>query len=244
MADVSHDFESGGWQFTPEVAAVFDQHVAANVPNYHLIQDMVAHLSDWLAPSGALVVDVGASTGTTVKAISDRHPNRLLNFLLYDVEDAMLERARLKLADLPVSHDVNFRSEDLTQEISHGDADLTLALFFLQFLPPHTRGPVLKGLAQSARPETGYLVVAEKVEQETAFWQEIANEATWDYKASQGIDPDTIRAKARALRGVLTPLPSRELVKLIADNGWHQPVPIYRWHSWGIWACKVRAPND
>jgi tRNA (cmo5U34)-methyltransferase len=85
----------------------------------------------------------------------------------------------------------------------------------------------------------GWLVVAEKVTQPSALWQEIANEATWDYKADRGVSAETIRAKARALRGVLRPLSSGEVEASMLDAGWRDVVPIWRWHCWGLWAATA-----
>lgn len=242
MSDVAHNFGSGGWSFTPSVVEVFDQHVVANVPHYDVVQEVVAHLSDWLAPAGATVVDFGASTGTTTEMIGLRHPDRSLHFHLYDTEAAMLDAARDKhsLRKSLSSHSWNYHREDVTvAPTRHENADLTLSLFTLQFLPPHKRRDALLALRNSARNGTGAIVIAEKVEQPSAFWQEVANEATWDYKSSAGVDADTIRAKARALRGVLVPLPEDAIVPLLASSGWSNAVCVWRWHQWGVWAATA-----
>lgn len=237
--DVSENFESGAWRFTPDVAAVFDEHVTSNVPNYVLIQKVVTYLSDWLAPDFSTIVDIGASTGTTAREISLRHPQRNLKFYLYDSEMPMLELAKEKNASHPSNHRFAYCRENLLDgHLNHEQADLNICLFVLQFLPLNKRAFVLKKLHELSTPHIGTIVVAEKVWQPSAFLQEIANEATWDYKSDNGISAEVIRTKAKALRGVLQPMEAHDLEELLRKTGWINPTPIYRWHSWGIWVAR------
>jgi tRNA (cmo5U34)-methyltransferase len=241
MPDVSNSFETGGWEFNKKVVEVFDEHVNKNVPNYDLIQKIIVDLSDWLLPDESNLVDVGASTGTTARQISLKHPKRKLSFYLYDIEEEMLNAAREKNSGHLGHHRFLYINSDLTEhQPSHEEADVSLSIFTLQFIPRHKRGQLLKNLAEKARESTGTLIVAEKLEQETGFWQEVANEATWDYKQDSGIDDETIRSKARSLRGVLVPLKEKELIKLIEENGWKETICVYKFHNWGIYISKVR----
>jgi len=240
MNDVSSTFQSGGWEFNKAVVDVFDDHVNKNVPNYELIQKIIVDLSDWLLPDESILVDIGASTGTTARKISLKHPNRKIDFYLYDIEQEMLNAAKEKNSNHLSHHRFLYINSDLTKhEASHNDADLSLSLFTLQFIPRHFRGQLLKNLSLKARRKTGVLLIAEKLEQQTGFWQEIANEATWDYKKDCKIDDETIRSKARSLRGVLIPLRESDLVELIESNGWKETICLYKFHNWAIYAAKV-----
>jgi tRNA (cmo5U34)-methyltransferase len=237
--DVSKNFDSGAWAFTPEVVEAFDGHVSVHVPNYQLIQELVVHLSDWFAPAHGIVADVGAATGTTVKMIADRHPQRHLDFFLYDVEQPMLDAAQLKFQGMETTHSFYGSTNDLVFEnAEHSSADLTLCLFTLQFVPTHQRVRLLRAMREASRPETGVLIVAEKIELDTGIWQEIANEATWDHKAQHGVDAEDIRLKARALRGVLRPGTAGDLKRQLEIAGWGTPLEAYRWYNWGVWVVR------
>lgn len=240
--DVAKSFDSGAWAFTDEVVSVFDSHVEDNVPHYGVFQQIVAHLSDWLVPNGSQVVDLGAATGTTCELISRRHPERRIDFHLVDAERSMLDAAGAKLGGAGEgAHTFTYEAVDLPaeKELDHQSSDLVLALFTLQFIHPLVRPAVLRAARAQANPGS-WLVVAEKLVQPSALWQEIANEATWDYKAERGVDAETIRAKARALRGVLVPLSSGEIERLLEESGWSAAVPVWRWHNWGLWAAEAR----
>lgn len=237
--DISKLFKSGAWEFTPEVADAFDDHVSVHVPNYHLIQDLIVHLSDWFAPAHGIVADVGAATGTTVKMIADRHPQRELDFFLYDVEQSMLDAAERKFKDTTTTHSFYGSTSDLTfEDAEHENADLTLCLFTLQFIPPHLRIQMLHAMRGASRSETGVLILAEKIELSTGIWQEIANEATWDHKANHGVLAEDIRLKARALRGVLQPGTASDLERQLEIAGWGPPLQAYRWYNWGVWVVR------
>lgn len=229
-ADIAERFTTGGWEFTPDVAAVFPEHVRASVPYYDAIQDLVAEASDWLLPEDGHLVDLGASTGTTAHRIATRHPARQLRVTLYDRERAMLDRAAETLAGVSTLH-VDYRQADIRLPMDHDPADLTLALFTLQFLSLGDRVRVLRQARQAAST-TGALIVAEKVRPPDSRWAEIANDASHDWKASHGIPDTAIRAKARALRGVLQPYPEVALVQAVHDAGWCCPEVLFRWHSW------------
>ena len=231
--DVAESFAAGAWSFTSDVVDVFDQHVRASVPFYDAIQDLVAGLSDWLVPHGGLVADLGASTGTTVSNILQRQAHRDVSAVLYDVEKPMLEKATENLSAAPARHIEYVCARIQDPPLKHTDADLTLCLFTLQFLPLRERVAALHLARMSAR-ETGALIVAEKVRPLDSRWHEISTDASHDWKAAHGISPDGIRAKSRALRGVLQPHPQDTLIHSITAAGWHDPEILFRWHQWVV----------
>jgi tRNA (cmo5U34)-methyltransferase len=231
MADIAESFPEGGWAFTPEVAEAFPDHVRASVPFYDQIQRLVAELADWLAPDGALIADLGCATGTTAVAITRRHPGRDLSFDLYDASAAMLEIAS---ASLPaVLADARTWEQDLMAPLQHSGADLTLALFTLQFLPMPARAAVLAA-ARAASAESGALIIAEKIRPEDSRWAEIAHDVSWDWKAVHSVSDEAILAKARALRGVLVPSTFSALEAMITAGGWEPPEVLFRWHQWVV----------
>jgi tRNA (cmo5U34)-methyltransferase len=238
--DIAEQFTAGSWEFTPAVAEVFDEHVRASVPFYDAIQDLVAEASDWLVPAGGLVVDLGAATGVTVAAIMDRHPERDVRAVLYDEQPAMLSQATARLIEPIAADRVALHAQRIQGgPLRHENADLTLALFTLQFLSPADRRTALT-LARESAGDTGALIVAEKLRPVDVRWAEIASEVSHDWKSAHGIEASAIRAKARALRGVLMPLPLSELTSAIRAAGWHSTEVLFRWHQWavvGAFAC-------
>lgn len=229
-ADIAESFTPGTWQFTPEVVNDFDNHVRQSVPHYDLIQGAVAELADWLVPVSGLVADLGVSTAETPRRIRDRHPGRGLRFVGYDTSPDMLQAAALKVPGI-VTH-----QGDLRDGLTHTNADLTVSLFTLQFLPPEDRAHVLR-LARAASKPDGALLIAEKVRVPDSRWFEIGTELSWDYKAKAGIPSDAIRAKAAALRGVLRPTTADWTLRVIAEAGWVGGVCLFRWYQWCLFGA-------
>ncbi|MBF8186338.1 methyltransferase domain-containing protein [Nonomuraea sp. K274] len=231
--DIAEQFDTGGWEFTPDVVQVFDEHVRASVPFYDDIQNLVAEAADWLVPAGGLVADLGASTGTTARRILERQRERRIRFALYDDQAAMLDRARVDLEPLAGGSIGYHVARIQDAPLAHENADLTISLFTLQFLPLHERLDALR-LARAHSHDSGALIVAEKVRARDSRWAEIANDASHDVKAAHGISDSAIRAKARSLRGVLRPQSPQSLVDTIEAAGWQSPEVLFRWHSWTV----------
>lgn len=228
--DVADAFPAGGWEFTDEVAADFDRHVRQSVPFYDVIQDAVAELSDWLAPDHSRIVDLGVSTAETFRRITDRHPDRVFHFIGYDTSPAMLAAASRKVPDLATV------ARPIEDGLEHRHADLTLALFTLQFLAPALREHVLADAHDRCSPG-GALIIAEKVRVPDSRWFEMGAELSWDYKAERGIPDASIRTKARAIRGVLRPRTADEIVLEILRAGWTEVVCLFRWHQWVLFGA-------
>jgi tRNA (cmo5U34)-methyltransferase len=235
--DVAERFGPGGWQFTEGVADVFGEHVRASVPHYDQMQQLVAQASDWLVPVDGHVADLGASTGITCCAIAARHPERRIRFDLYDESEAMLAHAETNLRAVPemgghrhVTHVCRVEKGPF----QHGPADLTLLLFVLQFLPSSSDRVATLGMARERAAPGGALIVAEKVRPIDSRWAEIAVDVSHDWKAEHGVADAAIRAKARALRGVLIPSTVEQLAGQIRAAGWTSPEVLFRWHQWQL----------
>lgn len=230
--------EDGAWTFDG-FGEEFDDHVVAHLPVYDAVQQIVAQVSSFTLPDGGIVADLGASTGRTVLQLLDRHPGRRITAHLYDADSSMLDVAGRRLGDTTVRvhlHDVDLTDPD---SLAHERADLTLALWLLQFLHPRARVDLLRRARQRAA-DSGVILLATKVRQDDARWQEIADAALVDHKAEAGVTPEEVLAKARSLRGVLIPETVGSVAGQLLDAGWHAPCVVHAWHTWaliGAWAA-------
>lgn len=219
----------GAWEFSGDVVAEFDDHVRSSVAGYDTIQDVIARLSDWAAPDGAAILDVGCSTGTTLKAIRDRHPNRALALYGIDKSADMIRAASKKLGESATLY-----SDDLLAEVELPNSiDLTVAVFTLQFLPPERRAGVLSDLRRRSK-ETGVLVVAEKTIPADPRWALICAEASLEDKRIAGFSGDEIVAKAESLRGVLRPLREQDAILEPTLAGWGDPQVLWAAWNWRL----------
>ena len=237
---LTDNIKTGEWTFTPDVSKAFDEHVTQSVPHYAEIQHMIAEISDWAAPNGSTIADLGASTGTTIKTIAERHPNRRYTAYLYDVEQHMLEEAKTKLDPVKKLR-AYYRSDDIRQTMPHNNAALTIASLVLQFLPLQDRALALIN-GYRAAANGGTLIVVEKVRQDHPEWQEIALELTQERKYLAGLSDKEIRDKQASIRGVLNPVGINRLKTEITEAGWNNVEELFRWHCWVMIGAKKLTP--
>lgn len=234
-AYISENFDTAGsFAFEPGIVHDFDQHVRASIPLYEEMLRLVCELSDWFAPAGSTISDLGSGTGSIASDIARLHPTRDLTFHLYDAEGAMLEAARRKHKDLAGTF--HYHAQRLEDDLCHNESQFTLALFVLQFLDVRERMRLLRR-ARAAAADTGVLVLAEKLRLDKGLWQDIAIGSLQDFKLAKGISAQAVRNKERALRGVLVPLTDVEQRRMLARAGWSEAEELFRWHEWTIYAA-------
>jgi tRNA (cmo5U34)-methyltransferase len=229
--------------FGPE----FDSHVIAHLPDYERVQAVVAAVSSFTLPDRGMVADLGASTGRTIAILADRHPTRRITAHLYDADTTMLDSGHSRLDEIDTVT-AKYHVGDLTDPDTwrHQGADLTIALWILQFLHPADRLPLL-ARARERAAEHGAILIGAKTRHTDPRWQEIADAALVDYKATAGVTPEEITAKARSLRGVLIPDTAPTIGQQLAASGWHAPTVIQSWHTWvliGAWASPISTRSE
>lgn len=225
---------SASWTFDG-MGPYFDAHVAKHLPGYADVQALVGRVAEHvLPPTGAVVADLGASTGRSVREVLTKVGGRVAEAHLYDADRSMLEEAVAGLGDGRVTaHHVT-----LPGRLSHAGAHLTLALWLLQFLEHGDRLRVLTA-ARGTASRDGAILVATKTRTPDSRWELINVDALDDYKAEQGVDAETRAAKTRAIRGVMRPPTTDELAADLLDTGWASPYVLWRWQGWtvmGAWA--------
>lgn len=148
----------------------------------------------------------------------------------------MLDQASGRLAMLD-NVDAHYVATDLdprrNPRFEHADADLTVAMWLLQFLSPAARRPLLIAARGRSAPG-GAILVATKTRMAEPRWQEIAEAALDDYKADHGVTPEQRVAKTRALRGTMRPDTDAAVIADLRSAGWHSPTLLWRWHVWSV----------
>ena len=204
MPDIAEQFGTGGWQFTPEVAEVFPEHVRASVPFYDSIQDLIAEASDWLVPPAATSPTSARRRGSPAVVSPNATRTGVSRSTSTTISPRCSSTPKTALRALPGGQRGLFHAARIQDGLTHTSADLTLILFTLQFLTAPDRVTALRHARERAA-KTGALIVAEKIRPRDSRWAEIGNDVSHDWKAAHGIPDAAIRAKARALRGVLVP---------------------------------------
>ncbi|PPI27940.1 hypothetical protein C5D66_15080 [Rathayibacter sp. AY1B4] len=217
------------WAWDAGLASRFEDHIADSVPLYREGHELILELSDWWAGPGASIVDVGCSTGTLTAALAARHP--AADVVGIDSEPEMLVEAQAR------DSRATFRLGDATT-CDLGTPDLVVAHYVVQFLAPADRASLLRNVFDALQPG-GALILFEKTLPSSPAAQSRAAQALHSHKLRAGLSPVDVLAKDRALRGVLRPRTTVQLVDELASVGFEDVEPVMRWMQFaGFLAVK------
>lgn len=227
---------SNDWTFD-NFGPEFEDHATGHLPHYHQAHQVIANVAHYVVPAGAIVADLGCSTGHAIHQIATAIAPRQIEPHGYDLDQSML--------DIAAEQNDNFHPHraDLTRDaLDHPPAHLTLCLWTLQFLPTETWTALLAQARQHAHPD-GLLIVSAKTMYPDSRWQHIADGALTDWKLAHGVTPEAVTTKARQLRGTMTTKPTGRIAAHILEAGWDQPTTLYQWHNWAILAAWTTPPE-
>jgi tRNA (cmo5U34)-methyltransferase len=203
MADAGDgiDAKAGAWTFhSAEVAASFERHVAASVPEYESVQARAASLAAFYARPGSSVVDLGCATGRTLRGFHGAIAPRPLRLLGVDESQAMVDEAR-RLSP----PEVEFIVADASTYRLPSDTSMVFAIYALQFMPIAKRRALIARLGEELAPGAGLLVVEKVVPESSRFVTAFAGLHV-DLKRAAGHTADEVLAKSASLRGIMTPV--------------------------------------
>ena len=213
--------------FDAQVAAVFDDMLERSIPFYAPLLSLVSDFVLRLLPSGALLVDLGSSTGNLLLQIAQKARAKGQEIRLVGVDNSpdMLQRARLKADALGA--DVSFVCADML-DYAFGQADCFVCNYTLQFIAPQHRPDVLKKIYDSLNPH-GILIFSEKIHTTHQALNEAFVEQYHDYKHAQGYSLGEIAKKREALENVLVPNTHEQNLALLRGAGFRTTQILFAW---------------
>jgi tRNA (cmo5U34)-methyltransferase len=226
--------------FDAKVAQVFDDMVSRSVPYYTETQRMQTELILDFLPKDEdnLVCDLGCSTGTTINFIAN-HPQcpATTKFIGYDNSEPMLDKARIKLANVINADDrVELITADLSELSELPPCNVVLMNWTLQFVRPINRERLLTSICKALKPG-GALFLSEKVLSGDSILNRLYIDHYLQYKKSQsGYTDEENRRKREALENVLVPYRLDENYTLLKRSGFSQIDTYFRWLNF---ACII-----
>jgi len=217
--------------FDDRVAGVFDDMVARSIPFYHEIQRIQADLvMDFLPKEGAVVCDLGCSTGTTLEyLVNHSHCPACAIFFGFDNSVPMLEKAAVKLARPVDSGRVILRTADLTNMPALPSCNVIILNWSLQFVRPIERELLLKKVF-AALDRGGLLLLSEKVLANDAMFNRLYIEHYLHFKKTQsGYTDAENQRKREALENVLVPYRLDENLRLLEMAGFQHRDVYFQW---------------
>jgi tRNA (cmo5U34)-methyltransferase len=225
--------EQSAWKFDEGVANVFDEHVRKSVPFYDEVQRLTLSMSDWFLCDNAIVLDIGCATGTTIKALHKRHPDKA-KYIGIDPAINMLDKAKHNLSGLC---DIFLKCESIEDyPIAPNSLSMALALYTIQFVHPQRRSQVCRQIYNGLK-NRGLFIMVEKVLDDDSFFADLHIQQHWELKVDQGFTPDEIYSKAAAIRGVLVPLTMSENIEMLRLAGFSRVSIAWKWCNFVMFAA-------
>ncbi len=215
--------------FNEKVAEVFDDMLKRSIPHYRTVIDSMAALLASRLPSGALIYDLGCSTGTTLLELSRQLGDRGFRFIGIDQAPAMLDKARRKSAMYGKGEVLAFRADDITR-CPLPEAGAILCNYTMQFLRPMTRQDFIRRL-HAALPPGGVCILSEKTIAHGRRLNRDFIDVYHDFKRGRGYSELEIAAKREALENVLVPFSPQENIRLLETAGFTEIEIFFKWFN-------------
>lgn len=229
----------GRWEFNEAVAAKFDEHVRASVPDYEAIQLTAAALAEFYAPDGGTVHDYGCSTGQTLGLIAGtaEKAGKRLRLTGWDASEPMIAKAKATRAP-GIGFNVGRIPEVLDTNHAAGlRMNFGCFLYTLQFLTAENRARALRA-AYETLEDGGALFVVEKVFGGSPWAHDLTSQLYAEMKLNNGLTAEQVIAKTRSLRGVMHPLTVAENERAFERAGFDRHELIYRRLSFAGWIVQ------
>ena len=86
---------SGNWTFE-NIEKKFDSHILKSIPFYNEIHNICINCSEFFNTEDAIFLDVGCSTGTLIKKLSNKYPAKdyKIKFIGLDIIASMIKEAK------------------------------------------------------------------------------------------------------------------------------------------------------
>jgi tRNA (cmo5U34)-methyltransferase len=226
MPGVGQKIEAGNAAWTFEgIEQQFDDHVRLSVPLYDEGHELACRLGDFFLPPGAIVVELGTSTGVLAKKFLDYHKARTdIRYIGIDQVDGMLTMARRRCDGDPR---VEFVNADIGA-FPYENASLVLSFCTMQFIHPRVRqemfDKVYRGLQWG-----GAFYLFEKVRAPDARFQDLATQLYHEFKLQNGFDEKEILNKQRSLKGVLEPFSTQGNIDLLTRAGFRDIMTVIKY---------------
>ena len=231
------------FEFSKDVADVFDDMLVRSVPLYVEQQNMVKEIGKKFYVADTSVYDLGCSTATTLINFC-REFDGSARFVGYDNSKPMLEHSMRKIKANGFENRIELRYGDLNGDLSKlplEKASVVTMCWTLQFIRPLQRDNLVKWI-YSGLVANGVLVVTEKILTNNTHMNRFFIDFYYDLKKKNGYSNQEIQRKRESLENVLIPYRINENLELFKRNGFEIVETFFQWYNFAGFLC-VKKPR-
>jgi tRNA (cmo5U34)-methyltransferase len=207
----------------------FDKHIEDSIRGYGNLHDDVVNLSRYFVENDTNVVDIGASTGKTIEAMSKQNHSFAPFAAYHAIENAsgFQEELSKRITRLNNEYTGLFEHQYMDiRDFVFNNCSFVTSLFTLQFMPIKDRKAVIEDIYRGLNPG-GAFVFAEKTVAENARIQEMMTFTYYDYKRKAFTEKD-IMDKEITLRNMLKPNTFNEIYEMLSYAGFKTVQPFWQ----------------
>ncbi len=225
------------FDFNEDTAKVFDNMLDRSIPFYTEIQRMIGEMAADFAVPGTNLYDLGCSTCNTFIQI-DPVIAKGVNLIGTDASEAMLAKAKEKLASFTITHPCELIYSDLNNGVSIENASVVIMNLVLQFVRPLRRTRVVEEITSGINKD-GCLILVEKLLSPDSTINRLFIKYYYQMKKRNGYSEMEIAQKREALENVLIPYQYSENRDLLVECGFRHCESFFRWYNFcGMIAIK------
>jgi tRNA (cmo5U34)-methyltransferase len=222
--DTNINQHNAGWSFE-NISEDFDAHIQKSIPLYDNGHALVCQYSDFFLKGDSVVYDIGCSTGQMLARLAARHPQkRELRMIGVDTVADMVGKARRLTDRDPRLSFVHGNALDIEFE----PADMMIANYTIQFLPPRVRQDMINRIYQALN-WGGAFFMFEKVRAPDGRFQDYANQVYMEFKLDNGFSEAEIVNKQRSIKGVMEPFSTQGDLDLLKRAGFTDVMTIQKY---------------
>lgn len=216
--------EIGKWTFGGKVSNTFDSHIKKSIPLYEWCHEIGVNLSDFFLKDNSACYDIGCSTGTFIKKLSDRNKKKKkIKFYGIDEVNPMIKKAKKKCKN---NKDIIFLNKNFLN-LKFKKSSFISSYFTIAFVEPSKRQKTFNNFYNSL-DWGGGLIIFDKVRAPDARFQDMMTTIYNEYKVSAGYSPDEILNKNLSLKGILDPFSSKANQQMLKRAGFADVMTIFK----------------
>jgi tRNA (cmo5U34)-methyltransferase len=240
-APVDHVAPEGRWTFDEEVTEVFDNMLTRSIPQYDVMREAVFATGSQFVRPGSTIIDCGASRGEAVAPFID-FLEGAGRFVCIEASSPMADSLRQRFAAECAAGSLEVQERNLKDYYPDVDADLTLAVLTLQFIPIEHRQRVMRRIYERTAPG-GALILVEKLLGADADLNQLMVQLYHQNKMRNGYTREDVDRKALSLEGVLVPVTADWNIELMRQSGFSRIDCFWRWMNFGAWIAVKLAQH-
>lgn len=231
--EVDRVIPDGPWKFDQEVAETFDNMLERSIPQYQVMRRAVFDVGMRFVGPGSTVIDCGASRGEAIAPFVEELSGNG-KFICVETSDPMADSLDARFAEERSEGVVEVHRRSLKDFYPDVDADLTLAILVMQFIPIEYRQSVIQRAYDRTRPG-GALILVEKVLGADSDLNRLMVGLYHEHKLRHGYTREDVDRKAFSLEGVLVPVTAQWNVELLRQVGFRRIDCFWRWMNFAGW---------